>query len=285
MKRLLLATLAAAAICGPADAQLKVQSRKAYSGATKLEAGQGAILMAFRRPDRMSAGKSGALSFGRYDFEQRDLVFQPKGAKKTGDKTTYWIDVASGDRKAAVEYQLIPVSAGDYVLFGATPGPQKQVLNTFCLGAPAFHVGAGEVVYFGDITPYVIVKTVEGRSVPAMAYSSHPDEANQALAKQPALQQAFRPADLRNEATYGCLGTAMMAYAVPGAATLAAPGAAATEIAVTPIDTGSADGVADAVTANADRALDAAVAAVDNAAASKEAGGAEQPEAAEPSQP
>lgn len=41
----------------------------------KLEQGQGAILVAFRRPSAMTAGKFGALSIGRYDPEAPDLVF------------------------------------------------------------------------------------------------------------------------------------------------------------------------------------------------------------------
>ncbi|HEV2079870.1 MAG TPA: hypothetical protein VGR19_08255 [Allosphingosinicella sp.] len=214
------ALAAAASIAVPAAAQLRVTKRADLSAPVKLEPGQGAILVAFRRPDSMSMGKSGALSFARYDVEKRDLIFQPKGAKKSGDKTTYWVDVDSADKKLAVEYHLMPVSEGDYVLFGAAPGPAKQVTNTFCLGAPTFRVGAGEVVYFGDVTPYIGVELADGGKAMAMAYSANADEARKALGNQPALAPALRPADVRNEATYSCAGQEMLAYAVPGAASL-----------------------------------------------------------------
>jgi len=107
------------------------------------------------------------------------------------------------------------VSPGDYVLYGGTPGV-KQVMSTFCFGSPTFSVGEGEVVYFGDITPYTNAKLANGRKAPAMAYSVHPEAAKAALAKQKALLAAFRPAELRNQATYSCAGQAMMRYVVPG---------------------------------------------------------------------
>lgn len=170
----------------------------------------------------MSAGKSGALSFARYDSGARDLIFQPKGAKKAGDTTTYWVDVSSADKKLPVEYHLMPVSSGDYVLFGATPGPNKQVTNTFCLGAPTFRVNAGEVVYFGDVTPYVGVELADGGKAMAMAYSANVEEARKALAGQPSLSPALKPAELQNEASYSCSGQEMLAYHVPGAPALTA---------------------------------------------------------------
>ena len=242
----LTAAILTASLAAPAAAQLRVTKSADLAAPVKLEPGQGAILVAFRRPDEMSAGKSGAMSFARYDVEGRDLILQPRDAKQNGDKTTYWVDVKSADKKLAVEYHLMPVSEGNYVLFGASPGPGKQVLNTFCLGAPTFRVNAGEVVYFGDITPYVMVEVTgdvinsaspaaispatmllgpiiarqtAGRAN-AMAYSSHEDDARKALASRPELAAAFRKADLRNEATYSCVGQEMLAYAVPGASAL-----------------------------------------------------------------
>jgi hypothetical protein len=185
-----------------------------------LEPGQGAIIVGFRRPDPMSTGKSGAATFARYDLAKRDLIFQPRDAKKSGDTTTYWIQVSSGDKTLSADYAVMPVSAGDYVLFGATPGPAKQVLNTFCLGAPSFHVNAGEVVYFGDLSPYMLVKLEDGTRTSAMAYSSHPDDARKAIAAQPALAPAFRAGELHNQSTYACVGQLMTAYIVPGAPAL-----------------------------------------------------------------
>jgi len=81
---------AASSVSTPAAAQLRVTEGADLNLPVKLEPGQGAILVAFRRPDAMSLGKSGVFAFARYDLETRDLVYQPKGAKKAGDTTTYW---------------------------------------------------------------------------------------------------------------------------------------------------------------------------------------------------
>jgi hypothetical protein len=215
------AALAVLAAAAPAFAQLKVEKPADLAAPVTLGPKQGAIVLGIRRPDKMSEHKGGTVAFARYDVAKRDIVAMPKHAKKEGDTTTYWVQVRSGDKTLAAEYLVMPVTAGDYVLFGATPAKMPQVANTFCLGAPAFHVAAGEVVYFGDLTPYPKVKLVDGTSTEAMAWSSHPDAAKAALAgKQAALAAALKPAELSNDATYGCAGVAMTAYAVPGAPAL-----------------------------------------------------------------
>lgn len=232
MRRALVALGAAAAAflaAAPATAQLKADKRADLAVPVKLGPNQGAIVIGFRRPDKMSMGKSGTVAFARYDVLHRDVIFQPRGAKKAGDTTTYWVLGKNGDKKLARDYAVYLVSAGDYVLFGASPGPGGQVMNTFCLGAPAFGVKPGEVVYFGEFTPYINVTLTDGSRTAAMAYSSHPDEARAALSGQPALAAAFKPAEIRNQATYGCAGQAMMAYAVPGAPALDAGGAEASQ--------------------------------------------------------
>jgi hypothetical protein len=224
------AALFALAAALPAAAQLKVEKPAGLAAPVTLNPKQGAIVVGIRRPDRMSEHKGGTVAFARYDIAKRDIVAMPKHAKKAGDTTTYWVQVRSGDKTLAAEYLVMPVTAGDYVLFGATPAKMPQVANTFCLGAPAFHVAAGEVVYFGDLTPYPRVKLVDGTSTEAMAWSSHPDAAKAALAgKQAALAAALKPAELSNEATFGCAAVTMTAYAVPGAPPLppVAPGEAA----------------------------------------------------------
>lgn len=251
--------LGLALAAAPLPAQLRVNKPADLAAPVQLAPGQGAIVVGFSRPDKMSAGKSGALSFSRYDVEKRDTVFQPRDAKKKGDTTTYWIDVRSKNKKQSAEYLVFPVSAGDYVMFGAAPGPGGQVLNSFCLGAPTFRVNAGETVYFGDMTPYMMVKVLGGapaQSGPApmspgsflvgglvqamtagrtsaMAYSSSPERARAALAGQPALAASFKAAELRNGATYACLAQTMTAYQVPGAPVLDGPSiaGAATDIA------------------------------------------------------
>jgi len=215
------ALAALAAGLAPAAAQLKVEKPADLTQPVTLGPKQGAIVVGIRRPDKMSEHKGGTVAFARYDVARRDIVAQPKGAKKAGDTTTYWVQVRSGDKTLAAEYLVMPVTEGDYVLFGASPAKVPQILNTFCLGAPTFHVGAGEIVYFGDLTPYPRVKLVDGTSTEAMAWSTHPDAAKAALAgKQAALAAALKPAALSNEATYGCAAVTMTAYAVPGAPAL-----------------------------------------------------------------
>jgi hypothetical protein len=84
-------------------------------------------------------------------------------------------------------------------------------------------VRAGEVVYFGDVTPYLNVRMEGGRRASAMAYSSDIDTAREALSGQPTLAAALRPAEIRNQATFGCVAQNMLAYAVPGAEDLPEP--------------------------------------------------------------
>jgi hypothetical protein len=247
--------IAAALLAVPAAAQLFVNKRAVLAQPVVLGPGQGAVIVGFRRPDSLSAGKSGLLRFSRYDRQRRDLSIMAKDARKNGDTTTYSITVKSSDRKLALDHAVMLVSAGDYVLAGAAPGPVTDIFNTFCFGAPTFRVNAGETVYFGDITPYLGVRMQEPGTTAlpsvmgitigddtlgnAMAYSSHPDDARAALANQPALAAGFKPAELRNGATYGCFGQDMTAYIVPSAPDLpvvavATPATAASEAAAAP---------------------------------------------------
>lgn len=211
------ALAAAVAAAMPVAAQLMVTRRADLATPVALGPGQGAIVVGFRRPDRMSMGKSGVVAFARYDPVGRDLVPRPRDAKKTGDTRTYAVAARSGDKTLALDHAVMIVSAGDYVLAGASPGPVAIPLDSFCLGTPTFRVGAGEVVYFGDVTPYIGVKLVGGARGSAMAYSAHPEDARRALDRQPALAAALRPAELRNGATFTCAAQALLAYAVPGA--------------------------------------------------------------------
>jgi len=187
-----------------------------------LAPGQGAIVVGFWRPDRLSLGKSGKVAFSRYDVEHRSLVSEPTSATKYDEGQTYSVKLASSDKTLAHEFVFQPVSAGDYVLTGVAPGPLNMVLGAFCFGAPTFHVNAGEVVYVGDFTPYMGAKTPAGQRIFAMAYSSHPEAARAFLAPQPELLAALKPAALQN-ATYGCQGTGMTAYFIRGIPSLEAP--------------------------------------------------------------
>lgn len=213
MKRL--ALLLALTLAAPAAAQLTARPAD-LDKPVVLAPGQAAIVVGFRRPNSFSMGKSGQLAFARYDIAKRDLIFMPRDAKKKGDTTTYAIQVPSDDRNAALEYAVMLVSPGDYVLLGATPGPVAGVANTFCFGAPTFRVNAGETVYFGDITPYIAAPMADGSRGNAMAWSDHAEDARAAMAKYPALAAGFRPAELKNAALFRCFGLEMNAYYIPG---------------------------------------------------------------------
>ncbi len=236
MTRLLALALLATVAATPVAAQLNVTKRADLTKPVVLAPGQAAIIVGFRRPDELSAGKSGILVFARYDLEKRDLIDRPRDAKKSGDTNTYSISVRSGDRKLTLDHAVMLVSPGDYVLLGAAPGPVPSVTNNFCFSAPVFHVGAGETVYFGDVTPYLGVEMAEpnifkppsvmglkviGDNIgSAMAYSANPDDARAAVAGQPALATGFKPGVIRNGATFGCNAPEMTAYIVPGAESL-----------------------------------------------------------------
>lgn len=213
MRALILAALLAAA---PAAAQLSVEKPADLALPVTLQPGQGALVIGWRRPDGWSLGKSGIIAFARYDVAKRDMIARPKDAKKLGDTNTYWIQARSKDRKAAHELAVMVVSAGDYVLYGAMPGPAAQVMNTFCFESVMVGVKAGEVVYFGDFTPYIGAKAEDGRVISAMAWSSHPEEAKAALASQPVLAAAFRVGEVKGGASYSCAGQVMAAYRPAG---------------------------------------------------------------------
>lgn len=194
--------------------------KKVDLASLKLRPGEGAILVAFRRPDSYSLGKSAAASFARYDAEKGDLHYQPRDWKKRGDMTTYAVQARSIDKKLGLELHVIPVTAGRYVLTSAQPGPYNPQLSpSFCLGGPSFEVKEGEAVYFGDLTPYMSAPAEAGGSLLSVAYSRDSEGARSLLAaRQPTLAGAFKQAEIENDATWGCIGQAMTAYRVPEAA-------------------------------------------------------------------
>jgi hypothetical protein len=174
-----------------------------------LAQGEAAIVIAFRRPDESSAGRSGRVQLARYDVATRDLVYQPKDWKKKGDKTTYNIEVPSIDRKAPLEVQLIRVTPGAYVISGTAVGPALPTTSN-CFGAPSFEVAAGEVAYVGDFTPYMNHKLSIGAKLFGLLHSLHMDEVRAALAaRQPSIASAMKAAPLRNGATFACSAITM----------------------------------------------------------------------------
>lgn len=197
-----------------------------------LAPGEAAVVVAFRRPNAASAGRSGFVQLTRYDIKGRDLIYRPKDWKKKGDTTVYDLDVGSADRKAPYEVQVLRVTPGDYVI-NALAVITKVATTSHCFGAPTFHVEAGEVAYLGDFIPVVDSKSDLGVTVSGMTYSHHHDDAQRALSgPQPALAAALKPATFRNKATYACSAISMDRWDLPGAETLPDPAPVA-EVAAT----------------------------------------------------
>ncbi|BCA62619.1 hypothetical protein HMP09_1853 [Sphingomonas sp. HMP9] len=181
-----------------------------------LAPGEAAVVVAFRRPDAHSAGRSALVQLARYDPVGRDLLYRRKDWKKTGDTTVYDVAVGSVDRKAPYEVQVIRVTPGDYVVT-STAVVAKIGTAGYCFGAPTFHVEPGTIRYVGDFVPVVNAKLKTG-SVTTLAYASHIDDARRTLAaSQPALGAALKPARIFNRATYACSAITMDRWDVPGA--------------------------------------------------------------------
>lgn len=182
----------------------------------KLAPGEAAIVVAFRRPDEGSAGRSGGVTLSRYDPAARDLVYQRRDWKKNGDTTTYSLNVASGDRKAPHEVQVVRLTPGDYVISGGSIGA-GVTFGTYCFGAPTFHVGAGDILYIGDFIPYWAARIANGTRLYALGYTPHIEDARQVLsAAHSDIAAAMKPATLHNRATYACGGISMGRWDLPG---------------------------------------------------------------------
>lgn len=184
---------------------------------------EGALVFAFRRPEGASSGRTGEVQFARYDLAGRDLVYQPRDWRRRGDTTTYRMNVISRDRRAPLEVHVLRVTPGDYVITGHVPGP-VLVTNSFCFGAPTFHVGAGEVVYVGDFIPFMNAELSSGARLTEIAYTSHIEDARRTLAvQQQALADRLVPATLRNRATYACAAISMDRWDISGVEALSDP--------------------------------------------------------------
>ena len=185
--------------------------------AITLAEGEGALVVAFARPDAASAGRSGQVQLLRYDGEKRDIAYQPRDWKKRGDLTTYARTISSKDRKAPYELHVIKLTAGRYVV-GAAAAGLAPLLETNCFGAPIISVPAGKVVYAGDWIPFMDVTLSTGKKlISAMGWVPHLDRARTALAEfQPALAGMMEMAEIRNGATYSCAGVTMSKWELPG---------------------------------------------------------------------
>lgn len=175
----------------------------------ELEPGEGAVMVVFRRNDEGSAGRSGSIELRRYDAENGDLHFQPKKWKKMGDFTTYWTNVASKDRKAPYEIQIVRLTAGDYVIGSHAVGKVMSI-DTFCFGAPKFSIEEGKITYLTDLVPFIGAKQHDGEKVTGMAFARDYEQASTALSTlRPDLAGKLVDASIANGATYSCAGPNM----------------------------------------------------------------------------
>jgi hypothetical protein len=199
-----------------------------------LEPGQGAIVMAFRRNGGAAAGRSGMVQLFRYDRAKGDLFYQPRDWKKKGDKTSYVVSIPSGDKKAAYELRVIPVTAGDYVLNAGAVGPNAVPMSSNCFGAPMIRVEEGQYAYLGDASPFMGAKLSGGEKVHAMVYTRHFDVARAAMEKlRPDIAAKMVEPAIYNRATFSCAAVTMDRFDWPGMEALP-PLAPAVDVATAP---------------------------------------------------
>ncbi|WP_156360193.1 MULTISPECIES: hypothetical protein [unclassified Sphingomonas] len=180
-----------------------------------LAPGEAAVVVAFRRLDAASAGRSAQAQLLRYDVEKRDALYRPRDWKAKGDKTIYDLTINSGDKKSPYEVQVLRVTPGDYVL-NATSVANLPVTSTNCFGAPMIHVEPGQIAYLGDFVPYMNARHADGKRFDGLLFAGQGGDAAKTLAsRQPALAAALTPARWQNRATYGCAGMDMDRYDLP----------------------------------------------------------------------
>jgi hypothetical protein len=159
-------------------------------------ADEGVLVVAFRRPDRGSAGKPAAIALRRYDLARADL------ASADGEPVT----IAAADRRAGHELHVVRLPAGHYVIDGTSVDGEPPAESN-CFGAPLLEVAAGQVVYAGDWVPYHEVGLGKGKVLPdALVLVARLDEARAALrTAHPELAEALQPMAVANGARYACL--------------------------------------------------------------------------------
>ena len=177
---------------------------------------EGGLVLAFRRNDAGSAGRSGRVQIRRFDRENGDLFYQPRDWKKKGDHTTYNSEFVSKDKKAAYELHVAKLTPGWYVL--QTDAVGTVLPNTTnCFGAPAFEVKAGEYGYLTDASPFLDAALATGGRHTGMGYARNFDEAKAAMMGfQHEAAARMVQVDIENRATYSCAGQVMTRMDFPG---------------------------------------------------------------------
>ncbi|WP_300974135.1 hypothetical protein [Sphingomonas sp. LHG3406-1] len=191
---------------------------------------QGAIVVAYNRNHPAAKDRFARIELYRYDAAKSDLHYQPRDWKKKGDLTTYVVSIPAGDRRAGYELRIIPVTAGDYVLGGATLGTNMPPASSNCFGAPMISVKAGEYAYLADATPVMGATLSDGSRTSTMVYTRNLAQAQAELARlRPELAGKLVEAPIVNRATYSCAAVTMDRFDWPGAAEIAAVPAATAE--------------------------------------------------------
>jgi hypothetical protein len=194
----------------------QAQARYASLGLDEASNDEAVIVFAFRRPSEPAVGRSASIRLLRYDPENSDLWYQPRDWKKTGDFTTYSLNVATKQKKLAYETVAVRVTPGTYVYDAASVGPALP-MSTNCFGAPMLTVKAGDFVYAGDFIPVINGKVAGEQAVTALLFSDHIADARQALGASYAdWAQRLQPAQWRIAASYACAGAMMDRYDLPG---------------------------------------------------------------------
>lgn len=220
-----LALLGGLLLAGPATAQALVGQPADLRQPVLLLPDQGAIVFGVRRELPGASKRAARLAFARYDLAARDLALPPAGTEKRKDGPNWFVNVRSLGQTQPVDLVVVPVTAGDWVLYGGQAETDRKLSYAFCFGAPVFRVEPGAVVYFGDVTPFVRDNFFSMRNqisepntqTMAMAWSSDIEAARATLAKlQPDLAARMQPAALRNGATFVCALAFQRHFRIPG---------------------------------------------------------------------
>ena len=191
----------------------------------QLKDGEGGVIVAFRRSDKISIGKTGQIWLRRYDFQRREISELTPKLKNKSETPTYYRGFFSESKNSQYEVHIVKFTEGDYVISKFVTGPSTVEIGYFCMGSPFFHVTAGKFIYLGDFTPYGSVQLNNGMWFDGLlAWSSHIDDARSALANShPEVAGAMQMADIKNGATYRCSEEHLDILELPGVPSLAPP--------------------------------------------------------------
>lgn len=220
-----LALSAALVAAGPLAAQALVTTPADLARPVVLEPDQAVIVFGVRRDLAGASKRAARLGFARYDLDRRDILLPPAGEERRRQGASWFVNVRSEGKTAPVDLVVVPVTAGDWVLYGAAAETRYRLAYAFCFDAPVFRVEPGAVVYFGDVTPFARDSSfrmgLQNAEPPthtmAMPWSSDIAAARAALAPlQPELAARMQPAELRNGATFPCALAYQRHYRIPG---------------------------------------------------------------------